>query len=145
MSIFFSDEETQQLVKAIEEIERYTAGELRVHIEDLCDGNPVQKAIEVFNKLEMYKTAQKTGVLIYVATEDHKLAVIGDTGIHSILGEGYWQDIMHEMKEKFTHESIFSGVMHGILAIGERLKEHFPEIRIPTNELSNDISYGKML
>ena len=31
------------------------------------------------------------GVLIYVAVPDHKLAVIGDAGIHERVGEAYWR------------------------------------------------------
>jgi len=144
MSNFFSDHDSEAIVRAIGEIEESTVGELRVHIEDHCEGSPMDRAIEVFNKLAMYRTAQKTGVLIYLASEDHKLAIIGDKGIHDILGDGYWQQIMSEMKEKFIGDSIFSGVLHGVLAVGKELKNHFPELRKPKNELSNEISYGKI-
>ncbi len=144
MSHFFTEYESEAIVKAIDHIEASTIGELRIHIEDLCEGAPVDRAIEIVNKLGMYNTSQKTGVLIYIATEDHKLAIIGDKGIHSIVGDNFWNHIMVEMKEKFTHESIYAGVMYGVLEVGNKLKEHFPEVRKPENELSNEISYGKI-
>ena len=144
MSNFFTDQESDTIVKAISDIEASTVGELRVHIEDLCPDSPMDRAVEVFNKLGMYKTDYKTGVLIYIATEDHQLAIIGDKGIHDILGNDYWQHIMDDMKSKFSSESIYSGILYGVLAVGEKLKEHFPEKRKPDNELSNEISYGKI-
>lgn len=144
MSHYFTDQESTSIIQAIHEIENFTSGELRVHMEDLCEGSPLDRAIEVFNKLSMYNTSQKTGVLIYIASEDHKLAIIGDKGIHTIVGSDFWQTIMESMQEKFIHESIFSGLLYGVIAVGEKLKEHFPEMRKPENELSNEISYGKI-
>ena len=144
MSNFFSEQESESIINAIGHIESSTVGELRLHIEDLCEESPVDRAIEVFNKLGMYKTDSQTGILIYVATEDHKLAIIGDKGIHSILGDSYWNQIMVEMSERFKNESIYAGVLYGITAVGEKLIEHFPEKRLPDNELSNEISYGKI-
>ena len=144
MSNFFTEQESEDLVNAIVELEKSTVGELRVHFEDLCPDAPMDRAVELFNKLEMYRTDHKTGILIYVAADDHKLAIIGDKGIHAVLGDQYWLDIMNEMKSKFAHESIYSGVLFGVLAVGEKLKEHFPETRKSENELSNEISYGKI-
>lgn len=144
MSNFFTEQESASIIQAIHEIENFTAGELRVHLEDLCEAAPVERAIEVFNKLGMYNTSQKTGVLIYIASEDHKLAIIGDKGIHDIVGDDFWHTIMKNMQEKFNHESIYSGILYGVIAVGEKLKEHFPEMRKPVNELSNEISYGKI-
>lgn len=144
MSHFFSEKESQAIVKAIADIELHSAGEIRVHVEDLCAESPVDRAIEVFNKLEMYRTADRTGVLIFVATEDHKLAIVGDIGIHTKLGDHYWQNIAEEMKEKCKNESIFASVLYGVVAVGEKLKVNFPENQKPENELTNEISYGKI-
>lgn len=144
MSNFFTEQESDSIVNAIGKIEASTVGELRLHIEDLCAESPVDRAIEVFNKLGMYKTDHQTGILIYIATEDHKLAIIGDKGIHSILGEAYWNQIMTEMRQLIINESVYAGVMYGVQAVGEKLIEHFPEIRRPNNELSNEISYGRI-
>ena len=144
MSNFFTEQESEFIVNAIGKIESSTAGELRLHIEDRCEEAPVHRAIEVFNKLGMYKTDHQTGILIYVATEDHKLAIIGDKGIHSILGDAYWNQIMTEMRQLITNESIYAGVIYGVQAVGEKLIEHFPEKRPPHNELSNEISYGRI-
>ncbi len=144
MSSYFSDKESEQFVHTIAQTEMQTIGEIRIHVEDLCEISPYDRAIEVFNKLGMYNTQQKTGVLIYLATEDKKLAIVGDKGIHNILGINYWDKILTEMKTKFQTDSIFDGVMHGLKSISAELITHFPEKRDPNNELSNEISYGKI-
>jgi len=46
--------------------------------------------VEVFERLGMHRTAAHHGVLIYVAIEDRKLAVLGDRGIHERVGQPYW-------------------------------------------------------
>lgn len=143
MSNFFSNQESDILVGQIAGIEQNTIGELRIHVEDLCDQDPYQRAVEVFNKLEMYKTVSKSGILIYLATEDKKLAIIGDKGIHDKVGTDYWTKIVVEVKQLFNQKSVFDGVNYGVEQVGKVLIEHFPEHNKPVNELSNEISYGR--
>lgn len=142
MSSFFSDKESENLVRTIAEIEKNTIGELKIHVEDTCASSPYDRAVEVFQKLGMYKTREKTGVLIYLSTEDRKIAVIGDRGIHEKLGPLFWTEIISEMKRRFASESIWKGVQYGLSEIGKELIHHFPEKNKPVDELSNEISYG---
>lgn len=144
MSSFFSDEESETLIKTIAKIEENSIGEVRIHVEDICEISPYDRAVEIFNKLGMYKTKGQTGILIYLASEDKKVAIIGDKGIHAIVGAAYWDVIIAEMKSKFASQSIFAGVYDGLKLVGDKLIEHFPEKRLPENELSNDISYGRI-
>ncbi|MFR4038734.1 MAG: hypothetical protein ACLTZT_13925 [Butyricimonas faecalis] len=43
----------------------------------------LDRAADVFARLNMHKTAQRNGVLIYVALLDHKSAILGDAGINA--------------------------------------------------------------
>ena len=56
---FFSKEEQQRIVDAIREAERNTSGEIRVHIENFCFGDALEKAKKVFRKLEMQNTKDR--------------------------------------------------------------------------------------
>jgi uncharacterized membrane protein len=143
MSNFFSTQESDILVGKIARIEQNTIGELRIHVEDLCELDPYLRAIEVFNSLEMYKTISKSGILIYLASEDKKIAIIGDKGIHDNVGTDYWNKIVGEVKDLFAKKSIFDGICYGVEEVGKILIEYFPENNKPVNELSNEISYGK--
>src|SRR5574344_1289405 len=71
-------EDENMIVAAIKKAELNTSGEIRVHIESECkEGNPLARAIYVFNMLGMYKTAARNGVLIYVAKKATSLQSLG--------------------------------------------------------------------
>ncbi|MBA3664646.1 MAG: TPM domain-containing protein, partial [Bacteroidetes bacterium] len=83
---FFTKDEQQKLTNAIAEAELKTSGEIRVHIENFCLGNELNRAQKLFTKLGMHKTVKRNGVLIYVAALSRKVAIVGDEGIHRELG-----------------------------------------------------------
>src|SRR6187549_1326840 len=88
---FLTPEEENAVVGAIHQAEKNTSGEIRVHLEKTTSIAPMDRAIEVFNQLEMYKTKDANGVLIYVATEDHKFAICGDKGINDVVPHDFWE------------------------------------------------------
>jgi len=140
---FFSDLQQQAIIKSIENAELNTSGEIRLHVEDTCKINPVERAIEIFEKLEMHKTELRNGVLFYLATKDKKIAVIGDKGINDIVTENFWDDVKNEIINEFKNNQFTEGICKGIEMAGEKLKMHFPFQLDDTNELSNDISFGE--
>lgn len=140
---FFTDIQQQAIIKSIEKAELNTSGEIRLHVEDTCKINPVERAIEIFEKLEMHKTELRNGVLFYLATKDKKIAVIGDKGINDIVTENFWDDVKNEIINQFKKNQFTEGICKGIEKAGEKLKMHFPFQTDDTNELSNDISFGE--
>lgn len=143
MATFLTKEQEKTIVDAIQQAESNTSGEVRVHIEDRCKSkDPVERAKEVFGSLGMHKTALKNGVIVYVAVKDHKLAVWGDEGIHSKVGQSFWEEEIELLKTYFKAEDYESGLRDAVLMIGEKLKEFFPVQEDDINELKNDISYG---
>ncbi len=135
--------EDEDLIKsAIAEAENQTSGEVKVHIEPYCKTNAMQRATQLFNQLELYRTAARNGVLIYVAFKDHKFAILGDEGIHAKVGQNFWDSTKELMAEHFKSNLLVKGLCEGIKMAGEQLKVHFPYQSDDKNELSDDISYG---
>jgi uncharacterized membrane protein len=140
---FLSKAEEQRLVDAIGRAEQNTSGEIRVHLEANCKGNPYERAIEVFFMLEMNKTSARNGVLIYVAIKDHKLAILGDEGINKVVPEHFWEENLHDMQLHFSMSQYAEGLERAIEHAGEKLKQYFPYDRgTDQNELSDAISLG---
>ena len=79
---FFQPEEEDRIIDAIQEAELNTSGEIRVHLEDNLKGDVLQAAQKTFLKLEMHKTEARNGVLIFIAPEQRKFAILGDKGIN---------------------------------------------------------------
>lgn len=139
----FLDKESQRrVVEAIGVAEKCTSGEIRVHVEPTCKcGNPYERAVEVFNKLEMYATEARNGVLIYVAYKSRKFAIIGDEGINRKVGVNFWVGEKDILAEYLKAGQAADGLCEVIKMIGENLSKHFPYQKDDVNELSDEISY----
>jgi uncharacterized membrane protein len=140
---FLSAEEKKAILLTIQNAEKKTSGEIRVFIEKRCRYvDPLDRAVELFNKLEMAKTADRNGVLIYVAYKDRQMAVCGDKGIHEKVGNEYWTKTVNEILCYFKEGNIFKGLQQGIEHLGSALVEHFPYNSEDKNELTDDIVFG---
>ncbi len=138
---FFSEEQKVQIVDAVKVAEKETSGEIRVHIENRCKRDVLDKAAFVFEKLEMHKTELRNGVLFYLAVKDQKFAILGDAGINSSVPDNFWDETKEAMFEEFKQNQFAEGLVKGIQMAGEKLKEFFPYQSDDVNELSDDISF----
>lgn len=138
-----TNQERETVIAAIQEAERATSGEIRVHLENHCKGDHLDRAAEVFALLKMHKTELRNGVLFYLALKDHKFAILGDKGINQKVPEHFWEDIRDHMLGLFKQDKLAQGLSEGILMAGEQLKAHFPYQANDRNELPDDISFGR--
>lgn len=138
----FTNDEQVAIVNAIKNAEKNTSGEIRVHIEENCAGDPLDAAAKWFERLEMQKTELRNGVLIYLATKDRKFAVIGDVGINQKVPEDFWDSTKEKMISHFRNDNLGQGLITGIREAGEQLKSYFPWQTNDVNELSDEISFG---
>lgn len=127
---------------AIGKAEKLTSGEIRVFVDDTCPGNVLDRAAHLFHKLEMDKTKDRNGVLIYLSIVDRKLAIIGDAGIHAKVKDDFWNTIKEEMAQHFKGQKITVGLIHGINEAGKALSVYFPLQKDDTDELPDDIIFG---
>jgi len=140
---FFTDEQKKAIKAAIQAAEKNTSGEIRVRLESKCPDDAVKRAILVFEKLNMHKTALRNGVLIYLAVDDRKMAIIGDRGIDEKVPENFWVEVKENMRDHFAKGQFTEGLCAGIEAAGEKLKAYFPFQKDDINELNDDISFEK--
>jgi uncharacterized membrane protein len=143
----FSDDDLEAIAAAIAAAERETSGEIRVHLErrrppEAGPGEPLARATEVFARLGMRATAERNGVLIYLAVDDHELAIAGDEGVHARVGAGYWERIRDAMVERLRRGEAREAVLHAVGEVGEVLRRCFPRRPDDRNELSDRVSLG---
>jgi len=141
----FSEAEQRSIVAAIKEAEMMTSGEVRVFVESRCRYvDPLDRAVELFFKLEMDETDDRNAVLIYVAVKDHQLAVFGDEGIHQRVGPVYWNTEVAKMINNFKNDNYAEGIRQCVMDIGAALHQHFPyDHDTDKNELPDDIIFGR--
>ncbi len=141
-SRFFTSEDQEAIKQAIMNAELDTSGEIRVHIENTCKGDVLDRAAYIFEKLKMHKTKLRNGVLFYLAVKNRKFAVIGDAGINRVVPDNFWDSLKAEMLNYFREDKFTDGLIYGITRTGNYLKQYFPYQQDDVNELSDEISFG---
>lgn len=140
-STFFTPEQQEVIIRAIQDAEHATSGEIRIHIETSCKVDVLDEAAWLFKKVGMHKTADRNGVLIYLALKERTFAIIGDTGINAVVPPGFWDSVRDHMQQRFSDGRFTEGLSEGVRMAGEKLKEHFPRSKDDVNELPDAISF----
>ena len=138
---FIPSEGQRRIADAITAAERHTTGEICVHVTPRCRGDVMKRATRTFNRLHLYTTKRRNAVLIFVAYDDRKFAILGDTGINDVVSQGFWDGEVEELGRYLKAGRPVDGLCEIIARIGERLSEYFPGERDDENELSNEVSF----
>lgn len=139
---FLTAGEEQEIIEAILEAEKNTSGEIRVHIEATTKIDHFSRAQQVFHFLKMDNTKEENGVLLYVAVDDKKFVIYGDSGIDRAAPKGFWDTTKDLISLHFKNGDFKQGIVEGVLKAGKELEAHFPWNHNDTNELSDAISKG---
>ena len=141
------DDDLVAIAEAVRDVEATTSAEIRVHLEPRVPRArfgrslaPLERAREVFANLGMHRTRERNGVLLYVAFEDRKLAVVGDEAIHARVGDRYWADVRDLMVDRFRHGANRDAIVLAVADIGATLARHFPRRPDDVDELPNRVS-----
>lgn len=142
---FLTDAENKKIVEAIKSMEQLTSGEIRVYIESRNPlVNTIDRAKEIFFKLQMEKTKLRNAVLLYIAVNDREVAVYGDEGIHNIVGDEFWSHQVKQMIARFKDKLLAEGIEKCLAEVGNALIEKFPyDSSTDKNELPDEIVFGK--
>lgn len=138
---FLGQLDHERIVAAIRDAEQRSRGEVRVHVSSQTVEDAEAAARAQFEKLGMAETAERNGVLIYVAPSSQKFAVIGDQAIHAHCGPGFWSDVAGAMQDDFRQGLFTDGLVKGVTRTGQALAEKFPRSDSPDhNELADEVS-----
>ena len=137
---FISQLDHDRIVRAIQDAEASTSGQIRVYIQrGKVNVDPLIAAQRKFHRLRMHKTRERNAVLIFVAPRAQKFAVIGDRGIHEKCDDAFWQKLIDLMRLHFKSESFSDALVEAITGAGNLLAQHFPKKPSDRNELSDQI------
>ena len=131
-----------RITAAIVEAERQTSGEIRVFVSHHDVPDALTAARERFAKLGMDKTIARNSVLVFIAPEARKYAVVGDEGIHGKCGEdAFWKSVVGmTMRPLLKEERYTEAIVAAVGEIGRELAAHFPPVAgAQPNELSDAV------
>jgi uncharacterized membrane protein len=138
---FFESLDRPAIVDAIRRAEARSFGEIRVHLHHGSVADARAEAEKTFLKLGMDKTARGSGCLIFLAPESRAFAVVGGTGIHEKVGDGFWLEARDAARERFTEGKFTEGIVAAVGKLGDALALFFPKDGVSDrNELPDDVS-----
>ena len=110
---------------------------------DEIDRRVIEKAERVFLERELFQTKDRTGLLIFISYLEHRVEVLGDTGINKQISQEQWVDIVNAITAGIKNKNASDGVVKGIsLAADLLVTSDFHIQPDDENELPNTISFG---
>jgi putative membrane protein len=85
----------------------------------------------------LFRTREKTGVLIYLSVFEGNVWVIGDRGVDAAVPSGFWQGVVDEVVVGVKNGRPAAAICAAVGRIRGVLAEKFPAAASDTNELPN--------
>jgi len=101
------------------------------------------RAMEAFVEKEVFLTRERTGILLFISLFEHRIEVVGDSGINAKVSPEDWTHIVAKIQNHMKEGNLTQGLVEGIQECGHLLEKAGVEIRHDdTNELADDVSFG---
>jgi putative membrane protein len=106
--------------------------------DDLLEARVMRRAEAAFLHEEVFKTRDRTGILIFLALLEHRAVVLADSGIHAVVPKARWQQLADDLATGIRAGRAREALLATIEAAGALLVEHRLDIRPDdSNELSD--------
>ena len=129
---------------AIAAAERQHRGELRCVIEgrlsllQLLRGLTARaRALQLFTRLNISNTMERSGILIYVLLAERKVEIVADTGIVAKVDQAEWDALCAHMTGLFGAGHYREGALAGVAGATQLLCTHFAAGADYPNELDD--------
>lgn len=100
----------------------------------------ITKARDVFLQEEVFKTSDRSGILIYISELEHEVVVLGDSGINEKIQDSAWLEVVNTIVKGIKQDETAQGIIKAIDLCRTLLLEHDFIVRADdANELSDDI------
>jgi putative membrane protein len=95
-----------------------------------------RRAWSAFAQNGLARTAERTGILIFVALFEHRVIVLGDEGVDRVLDPGEsWEEVVDLLLAGVRERRITEGILAAVRRCGEILQAHLPAPPKPVNQL----------
>ncbi len=103
-----------------------------------------RRASLAFLEEEVFNTRDRTGILLFVSLFEHRIEVIGDTGINEQVAADAWVEIVDTIRRGIQHDHLADGLVEAIGMCGRLLDEKGVAIKPDdTDELPDDVRLRK--
>jgi uncharacterized membrane protein len=123
---FLSALEHERVHQAILSAEDGTSGDIVLHVSHRAVADPMAAAHHEFRKLHLETATNKNNLLIFLAPQSQKFAIVGGTALHEKVGQGWWDELIALLARHFKEGHYTDGLVATIELAGRALKTHFP-------------------
>ncbi len=107
---------------------------------ELMDLRTRRRAAAAFLEQEVFATADRIGILVFLSLFERRVVVLADSGIHARVEEGEWQGITARIAAGIRRGELEAALVAGVRECGELLARHGLAHRGgQTNELADDV------
>jgi putative membrane protein len=107
---------------------------------DLLDETVHRRALQSFVEEEVFDTRDRTGILLFVSLREHRIEVLGDTGINEHVRPDDWAEVVARIRTGIYNDNLTAGLVEAIEMCGRLLERRGVEVRSDDeNELSNTV------
>ncbi|HEV8580765.1 MAG TPA: hypothetical protein VGX68_16995 [Thermoanaerobaculia bacterium] len=122
------------LTSGLPPVRRWMAGE------ESLEMRARRRAAVAFLEQEVFRTRDRTGILLFLSLFEQRVVLLADSGIHQKVEEGRWEAITHDVAEGIRSGRPGPALVEAIRACGELLERHGVERRTDDqDELSNEL------
>lgn len=129
----FPEKTLQAIADSVRDSEQRHGGEIRVAIEadwslqQLLSGiTSRQRAVQVFAVLEVWDTAERNGVLIYLCLADQAVEIIVDRALQFAVSDAQWAEVCVQLQGDCAAGRYQQGLAAAITAVGQLIGGHHP-------------------
>ena len=98
-----------------------------------------RRAVRYFMESGVYKTKDRTGILIFISALERRVELLADSGISGRIAREKWTDIVDHITAGIKTGSLTGHLTQSIEECGSLLAEHFPIQPDDVNEIEDDI------
>lgn len=108
--------------------------------DDVMELRVRRRASVAFLEQEVFRTRERTGILLFLSLFEHRVIVLGDSGIHEKVGPGEWDGIVATIVEGVREGEPGEALAAAVRSCGDLLRRHGVERRPDDrNELPDDL------
>jgi uncharacterized membrane protein len=118
--------DSERIARAVAAAESKTTREIVVSIAPFFIGGADAAARRAFERLGVARTADRSGVLVFLVPSRRRFVILGDEGVHARLGQTFWDEVAAILGRELRSAPMSDAIVRGIEMIGAALAEHFP-------------------
>jgi putative membrane protein len=118
-------------------VKRWLAGD------EMLELRTRQRAEMAFLEEEVFRTRERTGILLFLSLFEHRVVVLADSGIHTLVQPGQWDGIAAAIASSIRAGRAREALLEAIRSCGDLLERHGVARRADdVNELPDELRRG---